>query len=142
MHYNYLNAFTQPRVSLLNGYGQRRVAAPRPTPGAAPAAQEALPAAFGSPHEESHLEPQDRPPPLFSSALGGLNSVSPEPGVPPSDSGRFLFAKPDFSAPNGAHEGWRALARSLWGMPGGLGIASAIEPAGGVSPLRGGAEMF
>jgi len=32
-----------------------------------------------------------------------------------------------------------ALARSLWGMPGGLGIASAIEPAGGDSPLRGGA---
>jgi hypothetical protein len=27
------------------------------------------------------------------------------------------------------------------GMPGGLGIASAIEPAGGVSPLRGGAEV-
>ena len=33
------------------------------------------------------------------------------------------------------------VARSLWGMPGGLGIASAIEPAGGVSPLRGGAEV-
>jgi hypothetical protein len=32
-------------------------------------------------------------------------------------------------------------ARSLWGMPGGSGIASAIEPAGGVSPLRGGAEI-
>ena len=29
----------------------------------------------------------------------------------------------------------------LGGMPGGLGIASAIEPAGGVSPLRGGAEV-
>jgi hypothetical protein len=28
------------------------------------------------------------------------------------------------------------------GMPGGLGIASAIEPAGGVSPLRGGAGSW
>ena len=27
-------------------------------------------------------------------------------------------------------------------MPGGLGIASAIEPAGGVSPLRGGAGIW
>ena len=30
----------------------------------------------------------------------------------------------------------------LGGMLGGLGIASAIEPAGGVSPLRGGVKSF
>jgi len=54
---------------------------------------------------------------------------------------RTLFlAKPDLGDPNGSHQEWRAEARSLWGMPGGLGIASAIEPAGGVSPLRGGVE--
>jgi hypothetical protein len=45
-----------------------------------------------------------------------------------------------------AQRGWinfrACAARSLWGMPGGLGIASAIEPAGGASPLRGGAGGF
>jgi len=33
------------------------------------------------------------------------------------------------------------VARSIGGVPGGLGIAIAIEPAGGVSPLRGGAGV-
>ena len=48
---------------------------------------------------------------------------------------------PSLSSPTGWINFRAREARSLWGMPGGLGIASAIEPAGGVSPLRGGAEV-
>ena len=71
----------------------------------------------------------------------------PEKKIAPSGPSVFPLAKPDlfwlriFSSPTGWMNSWRAQARSLWGMPGGLGIASAIEPAGGVSPLRGGAGV-
>jgi hypothetical protein len=60
-----------------------------------------------------------------------------------------------FSSPNRIYSGFRFLpSPTQWGsgsmqgarerahcggMPGGLGIAVAIEPAGGASPLRGGA---
>ncbi len=59
----------------------------------------------------------------------------------PPDSRQISFAKPDFGDPDGSQlKVARGSALLLGGMPGGLGIASAIEPAGGFSPLRGGAE--
>jgi len=42
----------------------------------------------------------------------------------------------------GRRQSARDSALDLGGMPGGLGIAVAIEPVGGVSPLRGGAGML
>jgi hypothetical protein len=48
---------------------------------------------------------------------------------------------PSLQGPTGWINFRACAARSLWGVPGGLGIASAIEPAGGVSPLRGGAGV-
>ena len=61
--------------------------------------------------------------------------------------GRFrfrtsFFAKPDFGDPDGAHKNRARQRARFGGMPGGLGIAIAIEPAGGVSPLRGGAGVW
>jgi hypothetical protein len=58
-----------------------------------------------------------------------------------SNSGPSL-AKPDLDLATREGRFMEVRARSaldLGGMPGGLGIAVAIEPAGGVSPLRGGA---
>ena len=60
-----------------------------------------------------------------------------------SNSGPSL-AKPDLDLATREGRFMEVRARSaldLGGMPGGLGIAVAIEPAGGVSPLRGGAEV-
>ena len=52
----------------------------------------------------------------------------------------LFFAKPDLGDPDGSHQNC-ALARSFWGYAGWVGDRVAIEPAGGVSPLRGGAGV-
>src|SRR3984957_8227621 len=85
-----------------------------------------------------HLSAQDRPPPLFSGALvDGILSF-PENRDDPSRLETRSFCQTGFWRPVWVAPRIARGARSLWGMPGGLGIASAIEPAGGVSPLRGG----
>ena len=61
--------------------------------------------------------------------------------VTPPISRQSLFCQTGFQRPVWVAPKMARVARSLWGMPGGLGIASAIEPAGGVSPLRGGAGV-
>jgi hypothetical protein len=66
---------------------------------------------------------------------GGLRSFPRKPD---------LLRSGFFPAPPRGLEGWDGALAPLilfGGMPGGLGIASAIEPAGGESPLRGGAGV-
>jgi hypothetical protein len=57
-----------------------------------------------------------------------------------SDSEKAFLAKPDLKRPEwGAQNGARSA--SITGYAGRVGDRAAIEPAGGDSPLRGGAEV-
>jgi hypothetical protein len=51
-----------------------------------------------------------------------------------------LFCQTGFRRPAWVASKLRAVARYFWGYAGWVGDRVAIEPAGGVSPLRGGAE--